>query len=74
MTTRVRDAAVCENEGCSRRAEPGEPFCAACCLETRLFHRELRWSGTDSAGAPLEDLAREPLRSSRPGGDRIPSR
>ena len=58
MTTSDRDAEGCRNEGCPRRAEPGEEYCAACCLETGLFHRELRWSGPD-APEPLEELAGE---------------
>jgi len=34
----------CENEGCPRPAEPGEPWCAACCLDRNLFWRDERRS------------------------------
>lgn len=39
--------AVCLNEGCVRRAEPGEAFCAACELERSLFDRDRRRRGSD---------------------------
>jgi len=44
MTTRDRDEAACRNDGCPRRAEPGEEYCPSCRLESCLFHRERRWS------------------------------
>ncbi|HTY41627.1 MAG TPA: hypothetical protein VMH79_07125 [Thermoanaerobaculia bacterium] len=35
-------AARCQNEGCPRPAEPGEAYCAACCLDRNLFRRDER--------------------------------
>jgi hypothetical protein len=35
-------ASRCANDGCARRALPGETLCGACCLDQALFRRDLR--------------------------------
>jgi ribosomal protein L37E len=60
----VRDETTtvpCRNEGCGKRAESGEAYCAECGLERSLFRRERRF---ETAQRP-ESPARRPGAGSR---------
>jgi hypothetical protein len=41
---REEPSTICANDGCARRAEPKEDYCAACGLERSLFLRDERIS------------------------------
>ena len=58
MIETPKPAEPCRNEGCSRRAEPGELWCSECGLERSLYRR-------DNRRDPSENLTKQGVPEAR---------